>query len=407
MINESTAVGFKHAARAVTATIIALVFITVIFASTAFAGMVSEYDVVINDNGNEYTIVTDEEEPTEILNKANIVLGANDRIDITEFEEGIGGTIVIDRLNTVNVKLNDVIKAFDVYADTVGEAFREIGLDTAGCKINFSSDAPVQAGMVITVSSPKAVTVVADGAELKISALNGTVGDVLKLAGITLGENDYTEPSADTPAENEMVITVFRVEIKTVTENEVIKFKTVTESDNSMALGDSSIKVQGVNGEKSVTYEITYVNGEEISRKELTSKVTKQAVDEVKTVGTQREDVVPNGVESRNGYSIGQVISGKYTHYCACAKCNGNTRGVTSSGRRISADMANPYYVACNWLPLGTVIDVDGELYTVVDRGGSGLSKQGRIDIFTPGGHSDALRKGTGRCTITIVRLGW
>lgn len=407
MINESTAVGFKHAARAVTATIIALVFITVIFASTAFAGMVSEYDVVINDNGNEYTIVTDEEEPTEILNKANIVLGANDRIDITEFEEGIGGTIVIDRLNTVNVKLNDVIKAFDVYADTVGEAFREIGLDTAGCKINFSSDAPVQAGMVITVSSPKAVTVVADGAELKISALNGTVGDVLKLAGITLGENDYTEPSADTPAENEMVITVFRVEIKTVTENEVIKFKTVTESDNSMALGDSSIKVQGVNGEKSVTYEITYVNGEEISRKELTSKVTKQAVDEVKTVGTQREDVVPNGVESRNGYSIGQVISGKYTHYCACAKCNGNTRGVTSSGRRISADMTNPYYVACNWLPLGTVIDVDGELYTVVDRGGSGLSKQGRIDIFTPGGHSDALRKGTGRCTITIVRLGW
>lgn len=407
MINESTAVGFKHAARAVTATIIALVFITVIFASTAFAGMVSEYDVVINDNGNEYTIVTDEEEPTEILNKANIVLGANDRIDITEFEEGIGGTIVIDRLNTVNVKLNDVIKAFDVYADTVGEAFREIGLDTAGCKINFSSDAPVQAGMVITVSSPKAVTVVADGAELKISALNGTVGDVLKLAGITLGENDYTEPSADTPAENEMVITVFRVEIKTLTENEVIKFKTVTESDNSMALGDSSIKVQGVNGEKSVTYEITYVNGEEISRKELTSKVTKQAVDEVKTVGTQREDVVPNGVESRNGYSIGQVISGKYTHYCACAKCNGNTRGVTSSGRRISADMANPYYVACNWLPLGTVIDVDGELYTVVDRGGSGLSKQGRIDIFTPGGHSDALRKGTGRCTITIVRLGW
>jgi len=407
MINESTAVGFKHAARAVTATIIALVFITVIFASTAFAGMVSEYDVVINDNGNEYTIVTDEEEPTEILNKANIVLGANDRIDITGFEEGVGGTIVIDRLNTVNVKLNDVIKAFDVYADTVGEAFREIGLDTADCKINFSSDAPVQAGMVITVSSPKAVTVVADGVELKISALNGTVGDVLKLAGITLGENDYTEPSADTPAENEMVITVFRVEIKTVTENEAIPFKTVTESDNNMALGESSIKVQGVNGEKAVTYEITYVNGEEVSRKELASKVTKQAVDEVKAVGTQREDVVPNGVESRNGYSIGQVISGKYTHYCACAKCNGNTRGVTSSGRRISADMANPYYVACNWLPLGTVIDVDGELYTVVDRGGSGLSKQGRIDIFTPGGHSDALRKGTGRCTITIVRLGW
>lgn len=407
MINESTAVGFKHAARAVTATIIALIFITVIFASTAFAGMVDEYNVVINDNGNEYTIVTDEEEPTEILSKANILLGVNDRIDITAFEKGSGGVIVIDRLNTIHVKLNDVIKAFDVYADTVGDAFKEIGIDTAGCKMNYDSDAAVQAGMVITVLSPKAVTVIADGAELKISALNGTVGDVLALAGITLGDQDYTEPSADTVAENEMVITVFRVETKTVTQTEAISYKTVSRYDDSMALGESSIEVQGVNGEKKVTYEITYVNGEEVNRKELSSEITRNAVDEVKIMGTQRENVVPNGVESRNGYTIGQVISGKYTHYCACAKCNGNTRGVTSSGRRISADMANPYYVACNWLPLGTVIDVDGELYTVVDRGGSGLSKQGRIDIFTPGGHSTALQKGTGKCTITIVRLGW
>ncbi len=407
MINESTAVGFKHAARAVTATIIALVLITVIFASTAFAGMVAEYSVVINDNGNEYTIVTDEEEPTEILRKANITLGADDRLDITAFENGKGGIIVIDRLVSINVQLNDVIKTFNVYADTVGEAFEEIDFDTAGCKLNYSSDEPVISGMVITVSSPKNVKVIADGAELSVSALNGTVGDVLALAEITLGQNDYTEPSLDTPAENEMVITVFRVEVKTVTENEIIKYKTITENDNNMALGESSIRVHGVNGEKTVTYEITSVNGEEVNRKVLSEAVTKNAVDEVKTVGIQRGDVTPNGVESRNGYTVGQVISGKYTHYCACAKCNGNTRGVTSSGRRISSDMANPYYIACNWLPLGTVIDVDGELYTVVDRGGSGLSKQGRIDIFTPGSHSTALKKGTGKCTITIVRLGW
>lgn len=407
MINESTAAGFKHATRAVTATIIALIFIAGVFASTAFADMVDEYSVVINDNGNEYTIVTDEEEPTEILSKANIMLGVNDRIDITAFEEGSGGTIVIDRLNTINIKLNDVIKAFDVYSDTVGDAFSEIGINTTGCTVNYSNDAAVANGMVITVVSPKAVTVNADGETLQISALNGTVGDILSFAGIVLGEMDYSEPAADIAVENDMVINVFRVITETVTENETISFKTITKNDNEMMLGESATEVRGQNGEKQVTYEITYVNGEEVNRKEISSKLIKEAVDEVKIVGTQRADVVPNGVESRNGYTIGQVISGKYTHYCACAKCNGNSRGVTSSGRRISADMEDPYYIACNWLPLGTVLDVDGELYTVVDRGGSGLSKQGRIDIFTPGGHSTALRKGTGRCTITIVRLGW
>ena len=69
--------------------------------------------------------------------------------------------------------------------------------------------------------------------------------------------------------------------------------------------------------------------------------------------------------------------------------------------------MPNPYYVACNWLPLGSVISVNGTNYTVVDRGGSKLSKTGRIDIYTPEGHAAALRGGTGSCDITIVRFGW
>lgn len=37
---------------------------------------------------------------------------------------------------------------------------------------------------------------------------------------------------------------------------------------------------------------------------------------------------------------------------------------------------------------MGSVIKVNGQNYTVVDRGGSGLSTVGRIDIFTPEGHA-------------------
>ena len=68
--------------------------------------------------------------------------------------------------------------------------------------------------------------------------------------------------------------------------------------------------------------------------------------------------------------------------------------------------MENPYIVACNWLPLGSVIEVNGTTYTVEDRGGSGLSKTGRIDIFDPSGHEDVIKKGTGTCSIKIIRLG-
>lgn len=407
MINESSVASVKRISRLLVATVIAFVIVVCTFASTAFAGMLSEYNVVINDNGNEYTITTDETEPIEILSKANIVLGSNDRLNIASFKEGQGGTIVIDRLNTINVKLNEIVKTFEVYANTVGDAFSEIGIDVQGCILNYSNDAAVENGMVITVQSPITVTVNADGESFSASAFSGTVSDFLAVAGITLGNQDYTEPSLDAAVENGMEISVFRVETKTVTQNEIIKHETTEKEDSSIDRGSSEIETEGADGEKVVTYEIIYVNGEEKSKNELSSKVIKEPVTEVKLVGTKPVAVAPNGVESKNGYYVGQSISGKYTHYCSCAKCCGKSNGVTASGKRVYTGMSNPYYIACNWLPLGSVVEVDGETYTVVDRGGGGLSKSGRIDIYTPEGHSTAIKKGTGKCTITIVRLGW
>lgn len=408
MINESRVASVKHMSRIMVATVAAFILIICVFATNAFAGMVGEYNVVINDNGKEYTVATEETEPIEILNEANIILGSNDRLDIAGFMAGEGGTIVIDRLNTVNIMLGDVVTTYNVYADTVGEVFAELGINTEGCTMNYGADDAVADGMVISVELPVSVSITADGETYEMQAANNTtVGDLLSLAGITLGENDYVEPSADTVAENGMAITVFRTEVKTITETETIKYSTETTTDDSLAFGESKVLTKGVNGEKEVTYEVTYVNGEETSKTEISSTVVKEAVTEVKAVGTSNSQVEPNGVTSKNGYTLGQVISGRYTHYCSCAKCCGKSNGVTASGKKVYTGMENPYYVACNWLPLGSVIDIDGTCYTVVDRGGSGLSKKGRVDIYTPEGHAAALKGGAGSCTITIVRLGW
>lgn len=407
MINESSVASAKHISRALLATVIAFILIVCIFTANAFAGVTDEYNVVINDNGYKYTITTDETEPIEILNKANITLGSDDRVSIAEFQSGIGGTIVIDRLNTINIKLGEVIKTASVYADTVGEAFAEIGLNTQGCTVNYSDTSLIENGMVITVAAPKTIVIYADGKSYTVSALSGTVSELLNAAGITLGENDYTEPMADTAVTEDMVITVYRVEIKTVTVSETISYSTTTINDAELERGTSKIEVEGSNGKKSVEYQITYTDGVESSRKEISSTVVTEPVDEVKRVGTRPADVVANGVESYNGYTLSQTVSGRYTHYCACSICCGKSNGVTSSGKKVTNGMDDPYYVACNWLPLGSVIEIDGEIYTVVDRGGSGLSKSGRVDIYTPEGHSAAKKKGSGSCSITIIRFGW
>lgn len=407
MINESSVVSFKRVSRLASATVIAFVLIVCIFTATAFAGVTGEYDVVINDNGKEYTVTTEETQPIEILNEANITLGANDKLNIAGFTAGEGGIIVVDRLNTVYIKYDEIITAYNVYADTVAEAFSEIGVNTENCQIDYSPSARVENGMIINVAGAKTVILNADSTSLTISAIGSTVADVISLAGISLDGDDYVEPALDTAIEDGMEITVYRVTVKTETRKETIKFSTETKQNSDMDTGTSEIEVAGQNGEKQVEYKVTYINGRETSKEELSSTVTKEPVTEVKIVGTKQGSVEPNGVQSANGYSVGQTIKGKYTHYCSCAKCCGKSNGVTASGKKVYTGMPNPYYVACNWLPLGSVISVNGTNYTVVDRGGSGLSSGGRIDIYTPEGHQAAIRGGTGSCSITIIRLGW
>lgn len=116
-------------------------------------------------------------------------------------------------------------------------------------------------------------------------------------------------------------------------------------------------------------------------------------------------------------YSPGTSYKITATHYCACAICNGTGgTGTTASGKKIRNGMSDPHYIACNWLPLGTKISVKignkTTVYTVADRGGSDFdiaptgNNRGRIDIFTPGGHSECYRIGREDGTLQILSWG-
>lgn len=91
------------------------------------------------------------------------------------------------------------------------------------------------------------------------------------------------------------------------------------------------------------------------------------------------------------------------THYCACTKCCGpNAQGITASGKRVATGMV----AMSSHYPFGTQIKINGVLYTVEDRGGSGIEKDiSRVDIYVSD-HNYALRLGRFKTTAYIYRLG-
>lgn len=399
----------KRSFRTLLSIVLVLSLLISIFATTTLADATETKDVTIVDGTKAIAVTTTETEPLKILKTAGVVLESSDKVDITAFGEN-GGEIKVNRLKNITIDNDGDINEYQVYSTNVGTAIKDAGISIdANDGINFNLTDEITEGMVIMIKRAINVSITDMGKKYSFLTIDETVEDVLNTSGITLGENDYTKPALDTELEKDMSIKVYRVEYKTEKEEKVIKFTTKEEKDKTLLKGTKKTITKGKDGKEEISYRVRIVNGKEESREETDRKVIEEAVEEVVKIGTKKVevDVTPNGVKSKNGISLGDKISGRYTHYCACATCNGNSRGITTSGRRIQNGMKNPYYIACNWLPLGSVIKTQGHYYTVVDRGGSGLSRKGRIDIFTPGGHSACYRLGTGNCTIEIIRLGW
>lgn len=101
-------------------------------------------------------------------------------------------------------------------------------------------------------------------------------------------------------------------ETKTLKEVKAIEFSTVRKDDGSLPKGEERISVKGATGERTTTYEVTYVKGVETSRKITGEEVTKTPVDEVILVGTYVEPV-------RQSFSSQQQSTAASVYYTNCS----------------------------------------------------------------------------------------
>ena len=103
--------------------------------------------------------------------------------------------------------------------------------------------------------------------------------------GRVVKSNEITTPAVDEVVEvgtKKGVVTT----TEEVVEKEVIKHGSSTVQNPALPKGTRNTKVQGVDGEKEVTYTVTKADGQEVSKVKKSETVTKPAVDEVIEEGT-------------------------------------------------------------------------------------------------------------------------
>jgi resuscitation-promoting factor RpfB len=135
-------------------------------------------------------------------------------------------------------------------------------------------------GIGLLAGDPKTEKV--SGTPETLTAAAAAAGD--STAEPVLGDVVPSSSNADPTAEAPVVTK------KTIKKTKSMRYRTREVDDDSLAEGKTNVRVKGVNGVQTITYEITLTDGKETARKQVSSVVTKKPVTKVIAIGTKQAD---------------------------------------------------------------------------------------------------------------------
>lgn len=295
------------------------------------------------------------------------------------------GTFHVLSAHEVSVKNNGVIKKIIVSGGTVAGALKQAGVKLGENQISVpSASTEIKSDTDIVILNAKKVSLTADGKTQNVLLPYGKVGESIILAGIRLSQDDILSVDRNTKVEDITELSIKRVIYKNVSVTEAVPFESKKENSDEIDLGDSKLKTKGVDGEKLVTKRVKYIDGEKDDEKVISEKITKKPVDEVTLVGTK-------GAASADGAGTFTDENGVKVSYSY--KLTGSGTAYTAPAGALTASGHEVYEggVAVNpaLIPYGSKLYIettDGSFSygyaTAIDTGGALMDGSAIVDLF-------------------------
>lgn len=296
---------------------------------------------------------------------------------------------------------------YTTFSTDPADVLSEAGLDLDEHDTYATAD-----GSSITIRRALEIQLSYHGSVSQVSSPGETVGDLLSRLGLDVTACDTLSHSLDTPVTDGMLLRVDSSLTRLETYTTTIPHETTYCTDHSLPEGTEEILVSGSDGELMYTAQVTYVNGQEVSREILSEKQTIAPVTQIIAQGAGApiapeapdmpviEDgyiTMPSG-EILTYYKTDNVTATGYTH--TDAGCN----MITSTGTTVHYGTAA---VDPRFIPYGTrmlIVSHDGERYygiaTAEDCGGA--IKRDKMDLYFPT-YEECIEFGRRRCTIYFL----
>jgi uncharacterized protein YabE (DUF348 family) len=266
-----------------------VVLVALVLGLVAFVG--NNKTVTLNVDGKVSSVQTFGGTVGQVVKGANLELQPSDRITPAADSHVRDGSVInVNLAKAVKVSLDGAERTISTTSPTVEGLVTELGVAGAS-ELSVPRDAQLAvSGSFVSISTPKTVSIVADGRADKTTTTAANVGQLLADAGITLAASDRLSQPDNAPVVNDMVIKVSRVDASQTAEaTEAVPFETLTTEDADLAKGEKKVTQAGVAGTISKSFKLVLVDGREASRTLLSQSVSAQPVTEKVALGTKEK----------------------------------------------------------------------------------------------------------------------
>ena len=302
----------------------------------------------------------------------------------------------------------DRVVTYTTFATDPEEVLGQAGV-TLSEDDTFTTQA-VEGAASITVRRAQKIQVQYHGQTTVATTFGETAGELLTRLNLEVSGEDVVSHGLEEETYDGMELRVDRVETLCQTYTTTIPHEVTRCSDGTLPLGTEEVLTEGQDGELLCTAEITYVNGEEASRRVLTETVTRMPTAEVIGVGAGPVLEKENAPVIRDGYitlPTGEVLT--YTHSdtvraTAYTHTDEGCDAFTATGNVVhwGTVAVDPRYI-----PYGTrmfIMASDGSyvygIATAEDCGGD--IKGDRMDLYMPT-YEQCREFGRRRCTLYFL----
>ncbi|WP_296110547.1 resuscitation-promoting factor [uncultured Corynebacterium sp.] len=199
--------------------------------------------------------------------------------------------ITVRSARTVALTIDGKQEQIDTTALTVGSLLDQIGRSDAASNLSEARNQEIPLdGMELEIVTPKKFTLNDGGEDGRMSLPARTVGEIFEMRGTPLGKDDKVTPAANTPLKEGMHVEVTRIANREETKVEEIPAPERVKEDPNMPEGEEKVVEKGAPGKARVVATVRTVNGEEVSRKEKSSKEITAPKERVIIRGTKKAD---------------------------------------------------------------------------------------------------------------------